>query len=39
VFGEYRAPTGVARAVGVSDGRLDAARREVETVSRRLGGA
>jgi ethylmalonyl-CoA mutase len=37
VFGEYRAPTGVARAVGVSDGRLDAARREVETVSRRLG--
>ena len=24
VFGEYRAPTGVARAVGVSDGRLDA---------------
>ena len=37
VFGEYRAPTGVARAVGVSDGRLDAVRREVETVSRRLG--
>jgi (2R)-ethylmalonyl-CoA mutase len=37
VFGEYRAPTGVARAIGVSDGRLDAARREVETVSRRLG--
>jgi len=37
VFGEYRAPTGVARAVGVSDGRLDAARREVEAVSRRLG--
>jgi (2R)-ethylmalonyl-CoA mutase len=37
VFGEYRAPTGVARAMGVSDGRLDAARREVETVSRRLG--
>src|SRR5712671_4620616 len=37
VFGEYRAPTGVARAVGVSDGRLEAARREVETVSRRLG--
>jgi ethylmalonyl-CoA mutase len=36
-FGEYRAPTGVARAVGVSDSRLDAARREVETVSRRLG--
>jgi (2R)-ethylmalonyl-CoA mutase len=37
VFGEYRAPTGVARAAGVSDGRLDAARRDVETVSRRLG--
>jgi ethylmalonyl-CoA mutase len=37
VFGEYRAPTGVGRAVGVSDGRLDATRREVETVSQRLG--
>src|SRR5262245_28954532 len=37
VFGEYRAPTGVARATGVSDGRLEAARREVEAVSRRLG--
>jgi (2R)-ethylmalonyl-CoA mutase len=37
VFGEYRAPTGVARAAGVSDSRLDTARREVETVSRRLG--
>jgi (2R)-ethylmalonyl-CoA mutase len=37
VFGEYRAPTGVARAAGVSDARLDAARREVDTVSRRLG--
>jgi (2R)-ethylmalonyl-CoA mutase len=37
VFGEYRAPTGVARAVGVSDGRLEIARREVEMVSRRLG--
>ena len=37
VFGEYRAPTGVARAAGVTDGRLEAARREVETVSRRLG--
>ena len=37
VFGEYRAPTGVARAVGVTDGRLEAARREVETVSKRLG--
>jgi (2R)-ethylmalonyl-CoA mutase len=37
VFGEYRAPTGVARAVGVSDRRLEAARREVEIVSRRLG--
>src|SRR5262249_57146454 len=37
VFGEYRAPTGVARAVGVSDGRLEAARHEVEALSRRLG--
>ncbi|MGD9878835.1 MAG: methylmalonyl-CoA mutase family protein [Reyranella sp.] len=37
VFGEYRAPTGVARAVGVSDGRLETVRREVEAVSRRLG--
>ena len=37
VFGEYRAPTGVARAAGVSDSRLEAARRDVETVSRRLG--
>ena len=37
VFGEYRAPTGVARAAGVTDGRLEAARSEVDTVSRRLG--
>ena len=37
IFGEYRAPTGVARAAGVTDGRLEAARREVDTVSRRLG--
>jgi ethylmalonyl-CoA mutase len=37
VFGEYRAPTGVARAAGVSDNRLEAVRREVEAVSRRLG--
>ncbi|MDP2333588.1 MAG: protein meaA [Reyranella sp.] len=37
VFGEYRAPTGVARAAGVTDGRLKAVRREVDTVSRRLG--
>jgi len=37
VFGEYRAPTGVARAAGVTDGRLEAARREVDAVSRRLG--
>jgi (2R)-ethylmalonyl-CoA mutase len=37
VFGEYRAPTGVARAIGVTDGRLEAARREVEAVSQRLG--
>ncbi len=37
VFGEYRAPTGVARAAGVTDGRLEVTRREVDTVSRRLG--
>ncbi|MFO1161538.1 MAG: protein meaA [Reyranellaceae bacterium] len=37
VFGEYRAPTGVARAAGVSDGRLETVRREVEAVSGRLG--
>jgi (2R)-ethylmalonyl-CoA mutase len=37
IFGEYRAPTGVARAAGVSDGRLEVVRREVDTVSRRLG--
>jgi (2R)-ethylmalonyl-CoA mutase len=37
VFGEYRAPTGVARAAGVTDGRLEAVRREVDMVSRRLG--
>ena len=37
VFGEYRAPTGVARAAGVADGRLEATRREVDAVSRRLG--
>ena len=37
VFSEYRAPTGVARAAGVTDGRLEAVRREVDTISRRLG--
>ena len=37
VFGEFRAPTGVARAAGVAPGRLDAVRAEVETVSQRLG--
>ncbi|MGQ3302478.1 methylmalonyl-CoA mutase family protein [Reyranella sp.] len=37
VFGEYRAPTGVARAAGVTDGRLEATRREVDAVSHRLG--
>ncbi|MBS0223215.1 MAG: protein meaA [Proteobacteria bacterium] len=37
IFGEYRAPTGVARAAGVSDARLDTTRREVDAVSRRLG--
>jgi (2R)-ethylmalonyl-CoA mutase len=37
VFGEYRAPTGVARAVGIGDARLEAAWREVDAVSRHLG--
>jgi len=37
VFGEYRAPTGVARAAGVTDGRLEVTRREVDAVSRRIG--
>ncbi len=37
VFGESRAPTGVARAAGIGDSRLEAARREVDRVSRRLG--
>ena len=37
VFGECRAPTGVARAAGVTDGRLEATRREVDAVSHRLG--
>jgi (2R)-ethylmalonyl-CoA mutase len=37
IYGEYRAPTGVARAAGVSAERLDGVRREVEAVSRRLG--
>jgi (2R)-ethylmalonyl-CoA mutase len=37
IFGEYRAPTGVARAAGVSDARLETTRREVDAVSRRLG--
>ena len=37
IYGEYRAPTGVARAAGVSAERLDGVRREVEAISRRLG--
>jgi (2R)-ethylmalonyl-CoA mutase len=37
IFGEYRAPTGVARAAGVTGERLDSVRREVERVSRRVG--
>jgi (2R)-ethylmalonyl-CoA mutase len=38
VFGEYRAPTGVGRAAGPSEGeRLAALRAEVERVSARLG--
>jgi (2R)-ethylmalonyl-CoA mutase len=37
IYGEYRAPTGVARAAGISAERLDGVRREVEAVSRRLG--
>jgi len=37
IYGEYRAPTGVARAAGVSAERLDGVRREVEAVSQRLG--
>ncbi len=38
VFGEYRAPTGVARAAaGVRGGRMDAVRARVEQVSAKLG--
>lgn len=37
VFGEYRAPTGVGRAVRVDTQGLDAVRTEVEAVSARLG--
>ncbi len=38
VFGEYRAPTGVARAVAMSaDGDIEEVRAEVERVSSRLG--
>src|SRR5260370_25379409 len=36
-FGAYRAPTGVARAGRVNDGRLDAPPREVEAVPPRTG--
>ena len=38
VFGEYRAPTGIGRAVvGADDANLEDVRGEVERVSRRLG--
>ncbi|MEW6125277.1 MAG: protein meaA [Pseudomonadota bacterium] len=37
VFGEYRAPTGVGRAVRADTQGLDAVRADVETVSARLG--
>jgi (2R)-ethylmalonyl-CoA mutase len=37
VFGEYRAPTGVAKAVSAPGGGLEAIRADVETVSQRLG--
>jgi (2R)-ethylmalonyl-CoA mutase len=37
IFGEYRAPTGVARAAGLSGDSLAPVRAEVERVSRRLG--
>jgi (2R)-ethylmalonyl-CoA mutase len=36
-FGEYRAPTGVARAARNDSGGLDAVRSSVEAVSRKLG--
>ncbi|MEM9146280.1 MAG: protein meaA [Pseudomonadota bacterium] len=37
VFGEYRAPTGVAKASTVAKGSLDGIRADVEAVSGRLG--
>ena len=37
IFGEYRAPTGVARAAGLTGDTLAPVRAEVERVSRRLG--
>src|SRR4029077_12624230 len=37
VFGEYRAPTGVARAMGVSATRPEAARHAVHAGARRRG--
>jgi (2R)-ethylmalonyl-CoA mutase len=37
IFGEYRAPTGVARAAGLTGDSLAPVRAEVERVSRRLG--
>jgi (2R)-ethylmalonyl-CoA mutase len=37
VFGEYRAPTGVGQAIREDAGDLDAVRKDVETVSEKLG--
>jgi ethylmalonyl-CoA mutase len=37
VFGEYRAPTGVAKAAGASRGNLEEVRAQVEAVTARLG--
>ena len=37
IFGEYRAPTGVARAAGIVTDQLSGVRAEVEKLSRRLG--
>ena len=36
VFGEYRAPTGVAGALGPEDGQIESLRQAVRTVSRKL---
>src|SRR5262245_17448039 len=37
VFGVYRAPTGIGRAIATDDSNLEAVRAEVERVSHRLG--